>query len=60
LQFLLEGISNDILLLEFFPKEIHCIYLRFGDAFHVNIHRDADIAMPQNCLDVLISHSELM
>ena len=60
MEFLLWGIFNDIVLLEFFPKKIHCIHLRFGDTFHVNIHRDTNIAVPQNCLNVLVCHSELM
>ena len=34
LQFLPEGTLNDIVLLEFIPKKIHCIHLRFGDALH--------------------------
>ena len=42
LQFLLEGIS-DLLFLKFFPKKIHCAYLRFGHALYVDIHPDADV-----------------
>ena len=63
LQFLLGGILNDIVLLKFFPKKIHCIHLRFGHALNVDVHRDADVdqrtfssvaltvlAMPAGCL----------
>ena len=60
LQFLLGESSNYVLFLEFFPKEIHRIDLRFGDTLHINIHRDADVAVPQNCLDIVIRHTELM
>jgi hypothetical protein len=60
LQFLLGESSNYVLFLEFFPEKIHCIHLRFGDALHINIHCGADVAVPQNCLNVLIRHTKLM
>ncbi len=60
LQFLSGESSDYVLFLKFFPKKIHCIYLGFGHALHINIHRDADVAVPQNCLNVLVRHSELM
>jgi hypothetical protein len=60
LQSPLEGVSNNILLLEFFPEKIHCIHLRFGNTFHVDIYRGADVAVPQNCLNVLVRGTELM
>ena len=56
----LAGSTSNLLFLEFLPKKIHCIDLRFGDTFHVNIHRDAYVAVPQNCLSVLVCHSELV
>jgi hypothetical protein len=40
-----------------FGKRIQRIYLRFVHGFYIHVHREPDVAVPQNGLDVLVCNA---
>jgi hypothetical protein len=43
---------------EFFTQRIHRAHLRFAHALHVNVHRQAHVAVAENCLNRFVVHAQ--